>query len=520
MLDRETSVRLTLAGLMLGILISSMDNTIVATALGTVVADLGGMDKIVWVSAAYLIASVVGMPIFGKMSDMYGRKLFYVSGLGLFMLGSVLCGTAQDMVHLCLYRALQGLGGGALVPIAFTIVFDIYPPKQRGKIGGLLSAVYGISSIFGPLLGAYFADYASWRWIFYINIPLGLVSLGLICRFYFESLQHRRQRIDWAGALLLIASVLCLMLALQMGGRSFGWASATIMGLFLISALALLFLVAVERKAAEPIIPLDLFRVRLFASTQAAAFFTGACFIIINIYVPIFVQGVSGGTATNSGFVLMPMMLASVVGSQLGGMEATRRPYRTVMLVSGLLLSAGVILLSTLGPHTGTWLITAYMILAGLGMGISFPVLTMSSTHELPFQQRGTATASVNFFRTIGMTIGISLFGTIQKGIMLKGLHNALPGSGLANRFNDARTLLQPAVRAGIPKPVLAKMTAVLADSISSMYQWSIIAALAAMAAVWLMGGTQLKTYVMQARTVGGEANVDAADHFGAADGR
>lgn len=504
MTKSESSIHFTLAGLMLGILMSSMDSTIVATATGTVLADLGGMDKIAWLSAAYLIASVVSMPIFGKLSDMYGRKLFFISGLGLFMLGSVLCGTAQDITHLCLYRALQGLGGGALVPIAFTIVFDIYPPKDRGKISGLLSAVYGISSVFGPLLGAYFSDYASWRWIFFINIPLGLISLVFISRCYFESIQHRVQKVDWAGAVLLMISVTCLMFALQLGGRTFGWTSLPIIGLILAFVCSASLLWLVEKRAAEPVIPLNLFKVRLFAFTQAAAFFTGACFIIINIYVPIFVQGVSGGTASNSGMILMPMMLATVVGSQWGGMEATRRPYRTVMLFSGLLLLTGVILLSTLTTHTGQWLITTYMIVAGLGMGISFPVLTMSSTHELPFQQRGTSTAAVNFFRTIGMTIGISIFGALQKGMMLDGLQNLSPGSGLAERFNDARVLLQPAVRAGIPQTILHKMTGILADSIASMYQWAIIVALAAMLAIWLMGKAQLKTSLNSGKVPGG----------------
>lgn len=220
------------AGLLLAILMASMDNTIVATAMGTIVGDLGGLDKFIWVTSAYMVAEMSGMPVFGKLSDMFGRKRFFVMGIILFMAGSILCGIAQSIEQLSIYRAFQGLGGGALMPITFTIIFDIFPPEKRGKMSGLFGAVFGLSSIFGPLLGAYITDYISWHWVFYINLPLGIVSLTFISLYYKESLEHHYQKIDWAGAITLVGAVVCLMFALELGGSEYDWKSAPIISLF------------------------------------------------------------------------------------------------------------------------------------------------------------------------------------------------------------------------------------------------------------------------------------------------
>ena len=223
---------IVLAGLLLAILMSSMDNTIVATAMGSIIADLGGLDKFVWVTSAYMVAEMAGMPIFGKLLDMYGRKRFFIFGILVFMLGFALCGTATSIVQLSLYRAIQGIGGGALVPIAFTIMFDAVKPESRGKLMGLFGAVFGMSSIFGPLLGAYMTDYIKWEWIFYINLPLGLIAFLMVAIFYKESRQHAKQRIDWAGAFSLVGAIVCLMFAMELGGKQFAWNSAQIIGLF------------------------------------------------------------------------------------------------------------------------------------------------------------------------------------------------------------------------------------------------------------------------------------------------
>ena len=257
-----SNTKLVVAGLLLAIFMSAIDNTIVATAMGTIVSQLGGMDKFIWVTSAYMVTTMAGMPIFGKLSDMYGRKRFFIFGLGVFMIGSALCGVAHTIEQLSIFRAIQGVGAGALMPIAFTIVFDIFPPERRGKMVGLLGAVFGIASVVGPLLGAYITDNFGWEWVFYINLPIGIVSLFLIIKNYIESPVLTKQKIDWWGAITLVLAVVSLMFALELGGKQYEWSSAPIIALF--SSFAVFFIVFffVELKAQEPILPFFLFKRR------------------------------------------------------------------------------------------------------------------------------------------------------------------------------------------------------------------------------------------------------------------
>lgn len=329
MIAKESKTGFVVAGLLLGLLMASMDNTIVATAMGTIVSEMGGMDKFVWVTSAYMVATMAGMPIFGKLSDMYGRKRFYIFGLAVFLLGSILCGTAGSMIELSVYRAIQGIGGGALMPIAFTIIFDIFPPEKRGKMTGLFGAVFGTSSVFGPLLGAYITEYFGWHWVFYINVPIGLLSLLFISLHYKESLAHNKQSIDWWGAITLVGAVVSLMFALELGGNQYAWDSVQIIALFAVFVILFAAFIAVERKAAEPIISFAMFRKRLFAASNGVALLYGSAFIIATIYIPIFIQGVFGGSATNSGLLLTPMMLGSVAAARSEGCSRPRRASAT-----------------------------------------------------------------------------------------------------------------------------------------------------------------------------------------------
>ncbi|MED3621364.1 MFS transporter, partial [Bacillus thuringiensis] len=304
MVAKESNLRLVIAGLMLGILMAAMDNTIVATSIGTIVSDLGGLDKFIWVTSAYMVAVMAGMPIFGKLSDMYGRKRFYIFGLLIFLIGSALCGTAQSIVQLSIYRAIQGIGGGALMPIAFTIVFDIFPIEKRGKMTGLLGAVFGSSSVLGPLLGAYITENISWHWIFYVNIPIGLMSLIFILKAYKENNPPTKQNIDWWGAITLVIAVISLMFALELGGKEFKWDSIQIIGLFASFIVFFVGFLLVERKVKDPIISFWMFKRKEFAISQIITFFYGATFVILTVFIPIFVQAVYGGTATNAGLIL------------------------------------------------------------------------------------------------------------------------------------------------------------------------------------------------------------------------
>ena len=343
---KKSNVKLVIAGLLLGLFMAALDQTIVSTAMTKIIEQLGGLDKFVWVYSAYMIAMVVSTPIFGKLSDMYGRKSFFLAGLVLFMLGSILCGTAQNMEQLIIYRAIQGIGGGALMPIVFTIIFDLFPAEKRGKMMGLFGAVFGVSSVFGPIMGGLITDNISWRWIFYINVPIGILAVIFIAKAYHESKNTRKQSIDWAGAILLTAAILCLMFGLELGGSDgWAWGSAKTISLFVASGAMLIIFLFVETKAKDPIIQLSLFKTRVFTSSMMISLLYGGVMISAATYIPIFIQGVFHKTATETSSVLTPMMLGVVLSSQVGGRIASMFKFRDIMLVSALMLLIGTSLL-------------------------------------------------------------------------------------------------------------------------------------------------------------------------------
>jgi EmrB/QacA subfamily drug resistance transporter len=497
MTEKNNRFGLIVAGLLLGILMAAMDNTIVATAMGTIVSELGGLDKFVWVTSAYMVASMAGMPIFGKLSDMYGRKRFYIFGLIVFLAGSILCGTAQSITQLSVYRAIQGIGGGALMPIAFTIIFDIFPPEKRGKITGLFGAVFGTSSIFGPLLGAWITESISWHWVFYINVPIGILALIFISISYKESVQHSKQRIDWWGSITLVGAVVSLMFALELGGTKYAWDSSTILGLFAVFAVLLILFFIVERRADEPIISFKMFRKRLFATSNLIALFYGGTMIVATVYIPIYVQGVLGGSATNSGLILLPMTIGTVIAAQIGGFTVTKTAYRNIMMVSAVLLVAGTYLLSTLTPDTTRTALSFYMIVAGLGIGFSFSVLQMSGVHDFDMRQRGQANSTLTFLRTLGMTLAITVFGIIQRELFSSKLAEAFAGvkggAAFGGASADPRAMLSPEARAHIPPEILGKITDALSSSIAQTFMWAIIPAVLALLFVLLMGNAKLQ---------------------------
>ncbi|AIQ66616.1 MDR family MFS transporter [Paenibacillus graminis] len=500
--SKESNLKLVVVGLLLGILMSAMDNTIVASAMGTIVSDLGGLDKIVWVTSAYMVMVMAGTPIFGKLSDMYGRKRFFIFGLIVFLVGSALCGTANSITQLSIYRAVQGIGGGALMPIAFTIMFDIYPPEKRGKLTGLFGAVFGISSVVGPLLGAYITDYVGWQWVFYINLPIGVVAFILITLSYKESVSHAKQRIDWGGAFTLVGAVICLMFALELGGNQYAWDSAQILGLFGGFAVLLISFLFIERVAPEAVISFAMFRNRLFATSSILGLFYGSAFIVATVYIPIYVQGVYGGSATNSGLILMPMMIGTVIGSQTGGLLTTKTSFRNIMLLSAVCFVAGVFSLSTLAPDTSRLMLNMFMALTGFGVGFSFSVLSMSSIHHFDMRQRGSATSTSTFMRSLGMTLGITIFGIIQRNSFTNGLSDAF-GAGATSSFGDPRAALTPEARAQIPAPVLEKITNALSGSIAHTFLWALVPAVLGFVFVLLMPGDRLTDHSKKQQPAG-----------------
>ncbi|MCR8645233.1 MFS transporter [Paenibacillus sp. N1-5-1-14] len=489
---KKTVIPWTVLGLMLGLLLASLDQTIVSTAMPTIVQKLGGFNSFIWVFSAYLIANVVTMPIFGKLSDMYGRKRFFLLGIVIFMIGSALCGSAQSMTQLIIYRAIQGLGGGALMPITFAIIFDIFPAEKRGKMQGLFGAVFGISSVLGPIIGAYFTDHVQWEWIFYVNLPLGVISLILISLFYHDSLAHKKQSVDWGGTLVFAASILSFMFALELGGREYPWGSWQIVTLFAGFVIGIAVFLVIESKVAEPIVPLKLFKNRLFSASISTNIFYGGVLISASSYIPLFVQGVFDGSATNAGQILTPMMLGLVVSSAMGGMLLSKLAYRNILLISVSMMLVATSLLATLSVSSEHWTVIAYMILLGLGTGMSFPVISMTALHEIDIRQRGSVTSLVTFSRSIGSAIGVTILGSAQMNYLLDKI-KAMPGGAQFGNLQDAKILLQPEVKKQIPPDVMNQITDALAGSIANVFLITVFMVILAFVCILFMGKARLQ---------------------------
>ncbi|MFD2616737.1 MDR family MFS transporter [Terrilactibacillus laevilacticus] len=488
-------MNIVVIGLLLSIFTASMDQTIVSTAMGTIVADLGGLDKFVWVTSAYLVTEMAGMPIFGKLSDMYGRKRFFIFGLCVFLLGSILCGTATSITQLSLYRAIQGIGGGSLMPIAFAIVFNIFPPDQRGKMGGLFGAAFGLSSVFGPLLGAYITDHFSWHWVFYINLPLGILSVVLISFFYKESKEHQKQNIDWWGAITLVIGTVSLMFALELGGNKFDWGSVQIIGLFTSFVIFFLLFLFAETRAIDPILPFKLFRKRLFTASNLIGIFISIPFIVAIVFIPLYVQGVTGGTATRSGLILLPLMVGTTVSSILGGSLIQKVSYRNTMIFSGFVMFIGMILLSTITVNTHIGLLIVYVFFVGFGVGFSFSVLGTAAVHGLSPREFGSASSTLAFLRELGMTVGLTIYGAIQSHILKDELHDlfrSMAKMGSAGQSQNPRVLLSPEVREHIPSNIIDHLVSGLSKSISHTFIWAIIPTVIALICVFVMTNEKL----------------------------
>lgn len=492
----KSNEKLVLIGLLLAMFMAAIDNTIVATAMGTIVSDLGGLDKFAWVTSAYIVATMAGMPLFGKMSDMYGRKKLFVFGVAMFLIGSMLSGMAGSIEQLSIFRAIQGIGGGALMPIAFTIVYDIFPADKRGKMLGLLGAVFGIAGVFGPLLGAFITDYLGWEWVFYINVPIGIAVLILILKNYKESLTRMKQKIDWAGAITLVIAVVSMMFVLELGGKQYAWDSAIILTLISVFVIFFTAFIFIEMKAQEPIVPFFLFKRRLFAAAQILALLYGATYIILIVYLPIFIQAVYGVSALGAGLVLLPLMLGTVAGSASGGIFLTKTTFRTLMTVSIISYFSGMLLLGLIDPDTTRTMLSVFMVLVGFGMGFSFTLLPTASLHKLEYEYRGTANSTNSFMRTLGMTIGLTIFGALQSNTLTDQLSkgfNALGADVLAKftGIDDITQIFEPAVRATIPNEVLDMIIVAMSESVSTIYLFALIPVGVAAIFVFLMGNAK-----------------------------
>lgn len=424
----------TMGGLMLGMLLAALDQTIVATAEPQTIAHLSGFDRYPWVSTAYLLSSTVSVPIFAKLSDLYGRKWFVLFGAILFVIASGLCGAAGNfgflhidgMNQLILFRGLQGIGAGTLMGLIFTIVGDIFSPAERGRYQAFFSAVWGISSVFGPTLGGWLTDHISWRAVFYVNLPVGVVATAAIYLF-FPNLRPNvaKRRIDWAGVITLIFCMVPLLLALTWV-TDYGWTSARVDSLLAVAVVMLGAFLYVETRAAEPLLPLSLFSDPVISVCSIAVFVLGMGMFGIVIYFPLFMQGVLGVSATKSGNLLTPMMMGTVVGSLISGQTISRvGKYKFAAVLGTSLATIAMILFAGMDGSTSNLQVVRNMICAGLGMGLLLPVYTVAVQNAAPRKHMGAATASTTFFRSIGSTLGVAIFGSI----LLTNYHSDFAGS-------------------------------------------------------------------------------------------
>lgn len=500
-----------LAGLFLGLFFSSLDQTVVGTAMPRIIGDLGGLSIMTWVTTAYMLTSTTVVPIAGKLADLFGRRIMYVTGIVLFMIGSVLCGTSSNMTELIIYRGLQGLGGGIMMPMSMTIVGDIFPPERRGKWQGAMGAIFGLSSVVGPTIGGWIVDNSSWQWVFYVNLPIGVLAAAAIyAGLRGEQRLVEKAVIDYAGAITLVVGIVSLLLGLNLGGRDYPWASWQILGLLGGAAVLLAAFLQVEKTAKEPILSLDLFKNKVFAITNIIGFLMGLGMFGAIMFLPLFLQGVVGVSATSSGNTMLPMMLSMILTSIIAGRMVTKVRFRTMFVVGMGLMSLGFFFLSRMTVQTSQLTAIAYIVLLGLGMGLIMPTVTIAVQSAFSARQRGVATSATQFFRSIGGTLGMTVLGVVFNNHsiylmdkeffpLIQGISGVQAGP-LGGMLTEARSnpqslfnvLLSPDIAQSIPFDVqgvlFPPLKSTLADSLQIVFLAAMFITIAGMVIGFMLG--------------------------------
>jgi EmrB/QacA subfamily drug resistance transporter len=476
------------AALMLAILLAALDQTIVATALPTIVGDLGGLSHLSWVVTAYLLATTASAPLWGKLGDQYGRKMLFQAAIVIFLIGSALCGLSQNMVELIAFRALQGLGGGGLMVLAQAIVGDVVPPRERGKYQGAFGAVFGVSSVAGPLLGGFFVDNLSWRWVFYVNLPIGLIALVTIAFALPASASREAHKIDYMGTVLLAAAATCVVLLTSWGGTTYAWSSPVIIGLGIAAVLLAVAWWVSAGRAAEPVLPRRLFRNPVFSVGAGISFAAGFAMFGALAFLPLYLQVVRGVSPTISGVYLLPMVLGLLVTSVTSGQLISRLGrYKVYPIIGTALVAIALYLLSTLTETTSSTVLSLYFFVLGLGLGLVLQVLVIAVQNSTDYADLGTATSSVTFFRTIGGSFGVAIFGSVFSNRLAAELAAALHGASLPPGFNPAAAQANPAVLQKLPAALRADVLHAYVVSFHAVFLGAVPVALAAFVLTWFL---------------------------------
>jgi len=506
------------AALMLGMSLAALDTTIVGTALPSIVGKLGGISLYSWVFSVYLLTSTTTVPIYGKLADLYGRKPIFLFGTAIFLLGSIFSGAAQSMEQLIIFRAVQGLGAGAVLPIVLTIIGDIFELQERARVQGLFSAVWGLSSIIGPAAGGLIVDHFSWRWVFYINVPFGLLSGILLALSLKETVERKKQKLDYPGTLMLTGGIIALLFALLQGGTNWPWLSVPSISLFALFIVLIILFLRQEKRAPEPILPLTLFTNRIIAVSSIGGVVLGTLMFGITSYVPLFVQGVKGGTATNAGITLGPLLVAWPIMATVSGKLVIRYGYRFTAVLGMALATLGTGMVAFFNTGTTLPFIVIAMFMIGSGLGFSSTAFIISVQNAVPWNLRGVATASTQFTRTIGGTIGVALMGTIlNAGMALRFppifAHFASVTARLPKSVAQANVLLTPDIRASLPAAFLHQLQAALAQSLFWVYGLTFALAVIGLAAMFFFPGGRADKYTyksVQEKAAADDATDDA----------